>query len=107
ATHLRPAAKFWGDFTVTALVTLVAIALDARSGWLARSSAPDLIVLREEQRLYAAEAIAAALEAHDIPVHLRNFHHRTLWQFFGSFIPIEICVRAEHREQAEEVLDEE
>ena len=45
-----------------------------------------------------------ALSAAGIPAFPRGRRHRTLWNFFAPFVPVEILVPIEHAPRAEALL---
>lgn len=93
-------------FPVITVVVLTAIAKDlageARFGREhgALASAGSL------QRLYLVEPALSVLEDEGIPAHPRALSHRTLWQFFAPWLPVELLVPVEHEARARALLDE-
>jgi hypothetical protein len=55
-------------------------------------------------RVYVLRALLEALDAAGIPAFPRGRHHRTLWNFFAPFVPVDILVPVAHAERAEAIL---
>jgi hypothetical protein len=89
---------------VSTFVVLVAIALDVADDWAAFGAHEALASVWPEHRPYAVPAALRALEAKGIEAWTRGRHHRALLQFFGPYVPVEILVPVEKREEALEVL---
>jgi preprotein translocase subunit SecY len=83
-----------------------AILLDLVREWRARGDRPDLVPVWPVQRVYAVDAARHALERAGIEVFPRGLHHRTMLQFFGPYVAIDLLVPADRAEQARRVLGE-
>jgi hypothetical protein len=89
---------------LVSVASAVAIVLDVRAAWGARRKHGDLVPVRPEHRVYAVDAALDALAHAGIPAHARGVHHRTLWQFFGPFLPIVFFVPRDCVEDATRIL---
>jgi hypothetical protein len=90
--------------SVVAIASAVAILLDIHASWRAHRRHGDLVPIRPEHRVYAVDAALDALAHAGIPAHARGVHHRTLWQFFGPFLPIVFFVPKDCVEDATRIL---
>ncbi len=86
------------------LVALVAVFLDLRAEWRQRRRLGELVSVWPLHRVYMIDVVLAALEKHGITAHARGAYHRTLLQFPGPFVPVEIMVATADADQAREIL---
>ena len=86
------------------LLTLVAVAADLRDEWRFRRATGEVSVAWPLHRMYAVSPVVEALAAAGIPAHARSARYRSLLQFFGPYVPVEVLVPAEHAERAEAML---
>lgn len=56
-------------------------------------------------QLYAVQVAVRELRRAKIDFHLRGLHHRTLLQFYGPFVPVEVFVAPDQAERATEILE--
>jgi preprotein translocase subunit SecY len=85
-------------------VVLTAAIMDLGAEWRMRRQHGPLVTLRPEHRVYAIDAMAQRLEAAGIPVLLRSALVRTLLQFFGPWVPVEIMVPGSRAAEARALL---
>jgi preprotein translocase subunit SecY len=107
-THLialQVAQGILASVSFTSLFLIVAWAIDLVREWNARAASPDLIAIRPEQRPYAVRPLVLLLESRDVFVFARSQFMRTVLQFFGPHVPIEIMVPRSRCEEAEAILD--
>jgi hypothetical protein len=90
------------DVALTVVVT--ALILDLLAEWRFRRVVPEAIVAWPLERVYAVGPALLALERAGIPAHARSLRQRTLYQFFGPEVPIDLMVPAARAEEAEKVL---
>ena len=90
-----------GAVDVLSIAVVTAVILDL---W-AELRAPDgLVSVWPIHQLYGVECAVHALRGKGIQSHARGVHHRTLLQFYGPHVPVELRVAAEDAERAREVL---
>lgn len=82
----------------------VAASVDVAAEIRARARLGELTTLVSEQRTDAADALAARLRAAGIEVHLRALHHRTMLQWLGPYVPVEVMVPVAEEDAARAVL---
>lgn len=95
-----------GDAVWQAAGVLVGVAasVDLVAEIRARARLGELTTLVSEQRIDAADALAARLRAAGIDVHLRALHHRTMLQWLGPYVPVEVMVPVAEEDAARAVL---
>jgi preprotein translocase subunit SecY len=81
-----------------------ALVLDVAAEWRARRALGDLTPVWPDHRPYAIAAAREALAAAEIPVFARGERHRTLLQFAGPFVPIDLMVPRAHAKRAAQIL---
>lgn len=89
-----------------AWVVGVAVVLDLWDEWKARSWYGDLVSVRPVHRLYTLHLAVSALNEAGISVHVRSLYHRSLLQFFGPFVPVELMVPRSQAETAQALLNQ-
>jgi preprotein translocase subunit SecY len=89
-----------------AVATGVAFLLDIGAEWRARRKEPTLVDVWPVHDVATLVPSLAALEKAGIFAHARAVHHRSLLQFFGPFVPIDIYVPKARAEEAQEILGE-
>jgi hypothetical protein len=85
---------------VTGLILGTGVLLDLIDEWRARNHQADLKSVWPVHRVYAVGPAVDALRAADITVVVRGMHHRTLLQFFGAFVPVDLLVPHHQAERA-------
>jgi hypothetical protein len=85
------------------LVVAVAVILDVAAEWRARRYA-QLVAVWPVHRVYAVDPAIEYLSRHGIEAFPRAVRHRTLLQFFGPFVPVELLVREADAERAFELM---
>jgi hypothetical protein len=95
-----------GDVVWHAAGVLVGVAasVDLVAEIRARARLGELTTLVSEQRIDAADALAARLRAAGIEVHLRALRHRTMLQWLGPYVPVEVMVPVAEEDAARAVL---
>ncbi|MBX7194156.1 MAG: hypothetical protein K1X94_19030 [Sandaracinaceae bacterium] len=95
-----------GDVVWHAAGVLVALAagIDLVAEIRARARLGELTTLVSEQRIDAADVLATRLRAAGIEVHLRALHHRTMLQWLGPYVPVEVLVPVAEEGAARAVL---
>lgn len=87
------------------VVALTAIAMDLRAEWHARRRAPSLVPIWPVHRIYEVDVAVAILAERGIEVHPRAVHHRTLLQFFGPYVPVDLLVPEDRAAEAHALLE--
>ena len=82
----------------------VAAGVDLVAELRARARLGALTTLVSEQRIDAADALAARLRAAGIGVHLRALHHRTMTQWLAPYLPVEVMVPVAEEDAARALL---
>ena len=75
------------------LVVVVCIFLDIINDVKARRQYGYFVKIDEIQKPYEAGFLKNLLEQNGIPCFLEGYYHRSLYYFFGPFIPVSICVQ--------------
>jgi hypothetical protein len=88
-----------------ALVVLTAIVRDIASTWRFTAAHGDVTSVDEFHRLYLLPIVLEHLESAGIPAHARSTGHRTLLQFFGPYVPVEIIVPTSRATEASAIVD--
>ena len=87
--------------TAVSVAIMTAVVLDV----LHELSAPaGRISIWPIHQLYSVQVAAKALRQAGIEFHLRGLHHRTLLQFYGPYVPVEVYAAPEQAEQALGIL---
>jgi preprotein translocase subunit SecY len=90
--------------TTASIAFATALALDVVAEWRARRDLGDLTPVWPEHRPYAIAAAREALTSAEIAVFARGERLRTLLQFGGPFVPIDLMVPRAHAKRATEIL---
>jgi hypothetical protein len=90
--------------TALSIVLATALAADLVAEWRARLRVGELCLVWPEHRPYAIAPAMAALEAAGIDGHARSARQRTMLQFFGPWLPIEILVAPGSADEARRVI---
>lgn len=88
------------------LITCTAVVLDLIHDWRAFHHRPNLVSTWPLHRVYAIGPVLRLLERNGISAHPRNANTRTIMQFFGPFVPIELMVPREQLAEARQILYE-
>jgi hypothetical protein len=91
---------------VALTVVLTALILDLLAEWRFRRAVPDAVCAWPLERVYAVGPALLALDRAGIPAHPRSLRQRTLYQFFGPEMPIDLMVPAAKLEEAQHLLAE-
>ena len=94
----------WVGFDVLLVATVVAVFLDCIREWRAWTYDPTLVSVWPLHRLYAVAPVVEVLRTAGIFAFPRAFGHRTLLQFFGPYVPVEILVPAKDADRARTIL---
>ena len=87
-----------------AVIVIAVVAYDAANEWQARRAHAGLVSAWPMQRVQAVELALETLKKAGIPAFARGFGHRMMLQVFGPFVPVDILVRREHRDEAQRRL---
>jgi hypothetical protein len=99
-TRILPGAAWLVDAISIAIA--VAYALDAYADLQAHRQ--KLVLAWTLHQPHAADHLQDTLAAADIPSHMASTHLRTLFSFFGPFVPIDVYVAPEHVERARQLF---
>ena len=88
------------------LAVFTAIVGDLRFEWVARTQRPKVVRVWPVHRVYGVEPALQALSEAGIWAFPRGLRHRTLLQFFGPYVPIEILVPEDRGAEATRLLRE-
>jgi len=86
------------------MVVAVAVLMDVAAEWRARRARGELVAVWPVHRVYAVDPAVAYLARHGIVAFPRAVRHRTLLQFFGPFVPVELLVTEADAENAFELM---
>ncbi|MDI1428935.1 putative signal transducing protein [Polyangium sorediatum] len=87
------------------LPLLTVLVLDLVAEIRARSHIEgELVSVWPEQRVFAADMVAAVLRSEGIPVLLRGIQYRTMARFLHPFVPIEVMVPESHAAEATRIV---
>jgi hypothetical protein len=89
---------------VVLMVVLTALILDLIAEWRFRRLFPRASSAWPIHRVHAVAPALVVLERAGIPAHPRSLRQRTLYQFFGPEVPIDLMVPAEKLEEARALL---
>ena len=87
------------------LATAAAVAMDVAGELRLEMTEGKLVAVRRIQKPDHADDLIESLREAGIPAVGQGAFHRTLLQFFGPFIPVDILVPAARATQASAVLD--
>ena len=85
-------------------VVLAAVLLDIFHEMRARRLLNDAVVVGELHRIYALDVALALLEREGIQAAPRTVFHRTLLQFFGPYLPLQLLVPRQDAKRARKLL---
>ncbi len=91
---------------IVALAVMTAVIMDIREEYHFRKKHPDVESVRPLNRVYEAHIAVDVLRKAGIDVLPRSLYHRTLLQFFGPHIPIDLTVPFSQKEKAIKLLKE-
>jgi hypothetical protein len=86
------------------LILSTAIVLDLIGDFRTHRHHDDLQSVWPVERLYVLGPALRLLDRNGIPAHVKNAHTKTLLQFAGPFVPMELMVAASDRKQAQGLL---
>jgi preprotein translocase subunit SecY len=89
---------------VEALVVLTAFVMDLSEEWRARYQSDNWVDIWPEHRMYAVELALAELRRAGVAVFARGMRVRSMLQFFGPFIPVDLFVPEPQAKQATQIL---
>ncbi|MBI3072071.1 MAG: hypothetical protein HYY84_08105 [Deltaproteobacteria bacterium] len=93
-------------FQIGSAIILPAVVLDLIDEWRARRAHGELASVWPEHRLYAVDPIVESLRSANISAFPRGVYHRTLLQFFGPVIPVDIMVPSQRVTDARSLVEE-
>lgn len=88
------------------LLLLVAMAMDLKEEWRARAHLGPLVPVWPLHQLYAVGPLLEVLSRAGIEAHARSLRARSLYQFFGPYMPVQLLVAPESAERAQGLLRE-
>jgi hypothetical protein len=91
-------------FDLVSVFLLIVIGLDVAKEWRFRGIHREVIPIWEMQRVHAVVPVMLELKEAGIPAFAKGFWHRSLLQFFGPMVPIEILVLREQEEEARTIV---
>jgi preprotein translocase subunit SecY len=86
------------------VVLVTGIVCDLAREWRAREADPTLVPIWEIHQLYAVAPAVRLLTTEGISSFARGLRLRSLLQFFGPYVPVQILVPAEHAVRAHAIL---
>ncbi len=89
---------------VALVVVVTALVLDLLAEWRFRRLVADATSAWPLHRVYVVGPALLALERAGIPAHARSLRQRTLYQFFGPEVPVDLMVPESQVEEARRVL---
>jgi len=85
------------------VVIVTAVVMDIIDEWKARARGA-LVPIWPLHRVYAVHPVTQALLQAGIQVHLRGQHHRTMFQFFGPYLPMQVMVSPTDASAARQIM---
>jgi hypothetical protein len=92
--------------SLVVVIAPTAIVLDLMGEWSFRRRHAQVVGAWPIHRVYAVAPALEALAKNGIPAYPRGLHHRTLLQFFGAYVPVELLVPGGDAERAERIVRE-
>ncbi len=86
------------------IMVCTALVMDVVDEWRASARHGELTAVVEEQRVWFADALATALNAHGVPAFVRSANFRQLMWFSTPYVPVAVLVPAARRDEARSLL---
>jgi hypothetical protein len=87
------------------LVTAAAVGMDLVLELRFHAAHGELVAIRRVQKPDRADDLVDRLRTHGMPAVAQGAYHRTLLQFFGPFVPVDVLVPAARAAEAAAALD--